>query len=128
MKMLLTLREPIHLQWEWTFTLQSLPIPESIDPDAVDSSSTAALFIQRACQASQGFTSEFEDIPAIVQICQLVDGLPLGIKLDAPWLRSMSCQEIALELEKSLGFLETIMVDVPMRHRSIRAIFNPVWL
>jgi tetratricopeptide (TPR) repeat protein len=56
-----------------------------------------------------------------------VGGLPLGIEIASSWLRSLSCKEIAQEIEKGLDFLETSMRDVPERHRSLRAVFDYSW-
>ena len=64
---------------------------------------------------------------AIARIAQLVEGMPLGIELAASWLRSMSPQDIASEIERSRDFLSTTMRNVPERHRSMRAIFDESW-
>ncbi|MFL7871865.1 MAG: AAA family ATPase [Anaerolineales bacterium] len=54
-KMLLTSREQLQLQWEWLFEVQGLPIPEDIGA-GLESNSAVMLFIQRARQASQNFS------------------------------------------------------------------------
>jgi predicted ATPase len=63
----------------------------------------------------------------IIRICQLVEGMPLAIELAAPWLRVMSCEEIANELEKGLDILTTSMRNLPERHRSVRLVFDQSW-
>jgi hypothetical protein len=65
------------------------------------------LFLQRAHQADASFSPSTEEIADIVRICQLVEGMPLGLELAAPWIRSLSCQDIALEIERSMDFLTT---------------------
>ena len=125
-KMLITSREQLRLQWEWLFEVQGLPIPEG-DDAGFETNSAVSLFLQRARQASQTFSLEAEDTEALVRICKLVGGLPLAIELAASWVRTLSCHEIAGELEKSLDILETKMLDVPQRHRSIKAVFDHSW-
>jgi predicted ATPase/transcriptional regulator with XRE-family HTH domain len=125
-KMLLTSREQLRLQWEWLFEVQGLPIPEETDAD-LENNSAIMLFIQRARQASQSFSMETEDAAALIRICKLVGGLPLAIELAASWVRILSCTAIALELEKSLDFLESRKLDVPQRHRSIKTVFDHSW-
>lgn len=125
-KMLITSREQLRLQWEWLFEVQGLPIPEGMDAN-IEHNSAVSLFLQRARQTSQNFSLETEDTKALVRICKLVGGLPLAIELAASWVRSLSCREIAEELEKSLDLLETKMLDVPQRHRSIKAVFDHSW-
>ena len=64
---------------------------------------------------------------AITRICTLVEGMPLGIQLAAAWVRMLSPQEIAEELERSLSFLESTHRDVPDRHRSLQAVVGHSW-
>jgi len=123
-KMLVTSREQLHLQWEWLFEVQGLPLPDESDENSLETNSAIQLFIQRARQASQTFSLESEDIPSIVRICRFVGGLPLAIELAASWARMLSAREIALELEKNLDFLEARKFDVPQRHRSIKTVFD----
>ncbi len=126
-KMLVTSREQLHLQWEWLFEVQGLPLPDESDENSLETNSAIQLFIQRARQASQTFSLESEDIPSIVRICRFVGGLPLAIELAASWARMLSAREIALELEKNLDFLEARKFDVPQRHRSIKTVFDHSW-
>jgi predicted ATPase/transcriptional regulator with XRE-family HTH domain len=125
--LLITSREPLDIQEEWVFDVQSLPLPLSAGADDVAASSAARLFQQRARQAHAGNTLSADDNPAIVQICQLVGGVPLGIELAAAWTRTLSCQEIADEIQRNLDFLATRARDASERHRSIRAVFDQSW-
>ena len=54
-KMLVTSRESLRMQWEWLFEVQGLPVPGGGDGN-LEENSAAALFIQRARQASQDFS------------------------------------------------------------------------
>lgn len=126
-KLLTTSREQLNLRAEWAFEVQGLPIPLRIDLDAVASNSAMALFVQRARQVNMNFSPVLEDIHAIARICQLVEGLPLGLELAASWVRTMSLNEVAREIERSMDFLTTNTRDVPQRHRSIRAVFDYSW-
>src|SRR5262245_167678 len=125
--LLVTSREPLDIQEEWVFDVQSLPMPVSAGVDDVQASSAARLFQQRARQAQAGYTLSADDNPSVVRICQLVGGAPLGIELAAAWMRTLSCQEIADEIQRNLDFLATRARDVPERHRSIRAVFEQSW-
>jgi predicted ATPase/transcriptional regulator with XRE-family HTH domain len=126
-KMIVTSREQLRLQWEWLFEVQGLPIPEETDSQVFENNSAIKLFIQRARQASQSFSLDTEDTIALILICKLVGGLPLAIELAASWVRILSCREIVQELEKGLDFLETRKLDVPLRHRSIKTVFDHSW-
>lgn len=126
LRMLVTSREPLRLQWEWLFEVQGLPVPEDVDAD-LGHNSAIRLFSERARQASHHFSLESEDTEALVRICKLVDGLPLALELAAAWVRTLSCREIADELERSLDVLETRYVDMPVRHRSMKTVFEHSW-
>lgn len=126
-KIIVTSREPLKLQAEWVFEVQGLPVPKSDQPDELENSSAVALFIQRANQASVGFKPTKKDLLASARICQLVEGLPLGIELAAAWVRTLTCEEIAKEIQNSLDFLETSARGFPERHRSIRATIEHSW-
>jgi tetratricopeptide (TPR) repeat protein len=53
--------------------------------------------------------------------------LPLALELAAVWLRTLSCREIAQEIEHNLDFLSSSARDIPPRHHSIRAVFDSSW-
>jgi predicted ATPase/transcriptional regulator with XRE-family HTH domain len=126
-KIIITSRQPLKLQAEWVFEVQGLPLPQGDQPDELETSSAVALFIQRANQASVGFKPTKKDLLAIARICELVAGLPLGIELAAAWVRTLTCEEIANEIQNSLDFLETSARGFPERHRSIRATIEHSW-
>ena len=67
------------------------------------------------------------EMPHLIHICQLVEGLPLGIELAAAWVRVLTSAEIASEIKNSLDFLAANLHDLPPRHRSLRAVFDHSW-
>jgi len=127
LKLLTTSREQLNLRTEWAFEVQGLPIPSNVDLDNLESNSAMALFLQRAKQVNMNFAPTPEDLHAIARICQLVEGLPLGLELAATWVNTLSCREIATEIERGLDFLATSKRDIPERHRSIHTVFEYSW-
>lgn len=126
-KLLVTSRESLELQGEWNFEVQGLPIPESGDPEESTQNTSVELFLQRARRTHVEFNPTAEEHPAIIRICQLVNGMPLGIELAAAWVRTLSCNEIAKEIERGMDFLSVSTRDLPARHRSMRAVFDHSW-
>ncbi|NOH02749.1 MAG: tetratricopeptide repeat protein [Chloroflexi bacterium] len=126
-KLVATSREQLNLRAEWVFEVHGLPVPSSNKSNNLESNSAIALFLQRATQVKMSFSLSQEELPSARRICQLVEGLPLGIELAASWVRVMSVDEIADEIERSLDFLTTTTRDTPARHRSIRAVFDHSW-
>ena len=126
-QILSTSRESLNLRSEWQFEVKGLPLPRSEEDAEFDKNSAVTLFLQRANQANPGFTLKDEDRAAILRICKMVEGIPLAIELSAVWTRTLSCHDIASEIEKSLDFLSMNMRDIPERHRSLRAVFDHSW-
>ena len=126
-KILVTSRESLNIPEEWVLLLPGLPFPGEADSaDETASFAAVELFAQRARQARISFDLDTE-LAAVWRICQLVEGMPLGLELAAAWTRQLSCSAIALEIEKEVDFLTTRMRHVPERHRSIRAVFAYSW-
>jgi predicted ATPase/DNA-binding SARP family transcriptional activator len=127
-KLLVTSRERLNLRWEKCFEIAGLDYPDETTPGAeLQAYSAVQLFQQTARQMRQDFTLSEQDRPAVARICQLVQGLPLGIELAASWTDVYTCQKIAGEIEQGIDFLATSMRDVPQRHRSIQATFEHSW-
>jgi len=82
-KLLTTSHESLGLHSEWVYAVQELPIPDSSHAEESAQHTSVELFLQRARRAHVAFTATPEDYPAIVRICRLVDGNPLGIELAA---------------------------------------------
>jgi transcriptional regulator with XRE-family HTH domain len=76
-KLLVTSREALGLEGEWVFEVQGLPVPESRHAEGSAQNTSVELFLQRARRAHVGFNATPADYPAILRICQLVDGNPL---------------------------------------------------
>ena len=126
-KLLCTSRETLGLKDEWVFEVQGLSVPQSNYVEGTEQNTSVELFLQRARRAYVGFSATSEDFPAIVRICQLVDGNALGIELAAAWVRALTCDEIAREIERGLDILSLSARDIPARHRSMRAVFDHSW-
>jgi predicted ATPase len=68
-----------------------------------------------------------DNLTHVSRICRLVQGMPLGILLAAAWVGVLTPAEIAVEISRSLDFLEIDLRDVPERQRSMRAAFDHSW-
>ena len=123
-ELLTTSRERLNLQSEWVLDVHGLGLAENGNggPAAL------RLFVERARQVEPGFSLDDDDQrDQVGRICELVEGLPLGVELAASWVSMLSCAEIADEIEQNIDFLTTSKRDVPERHRSLRAAFDQSW-
>jgi predicted ATPase/transcriptional regulator with XRE-family HTH domain len=130
---LVTSRETLNCEGEWVFEVPGLPVPpvqpasESDEGACLEAYGAVELFLQRGRRAHVGFAPAADDYPAIVRICQRLEGMPLGIELAAAWTRTLSCGEILQQMESGLDFLAVSARDLPARHRSMRAVFDHSW-
>ena len=127
-RMLVTSRERLNLQEEWVLELGGMKYPAVLGEKNLLSYSAIDLFLQSARRARVGFAPSESDMQCIVRICQLVEGMPLGIELAAAWVRALSCEQVSAEIEHNVDFLATRMRDLPERHRSLRAVFDSSWM
>jgi predicted ATPase/DNA-binding SARP family transcriptional activator len=126
-KLLVTSRERLQLQEEWVIDLAGLAVPASAQAPGAAEHSAVQLFAQRARQVRAGFALTPEELPDVVAICRLVEGMPLAIELAAAWVRVLTPAEIARDLEQSMALLTTTLRDVPERHRSVEGVFAQAW-
>ena len=141
--LLVTSREKLKLREEWVRAVRGLAYPARGDgcwreeagwqddpwptQEEAWGYSAIQLFHQQARRGSRSFPLSPEAAADVTRICQLVDGLPLGIELAAAWTDVRSPREIARELERDLDVLATTLRNVPDRQRSIRATFEHSW-
>jgi predicted ATPase len=128
--LLVTSRERLNLQSEWIFTVNGMRYPlneAAVTLEEIESYTAVQLFLNGTRKFNPGYTLTLEDKGAIVQICQMLGGLPLGVELASTWTRVLSCPEIAQEIGNSLDFLSSTLRDTPQRHHSLNAVFEHSW-
>lgn len=118
---------PLRLRREEIVTLGGLRLPDSAGGVAAIQADAVLLFVERARRLRHDFVLGPKNQSAIVQICHLLDGVPLAVEMAAVWTPLLSCAEIAQELTRSLDVLASDERDLPSRHRSLRAVFASSW-
>ena len=123
---LITTRERLNLPGEWIFDLGGLDVPPTSMTGRLEAYSSVTLFCGCARQVNRAFELNDSNRVAIGEICRLVGGNPLAIRLAAGWTYSLPCHEIASEIRRSLDFL-SIAGRAGERHSSVRAVFEQSW-
>lgn len=126
-KLVVTSQERLNLQGEWLFEVEGLPFPVGDAGPEPLAYGAVQLFLESARRVDAGFSLTPETLPAVLHICRLVGGVPLGVELAAAWVRTISPPEIAREIETNVNFLSTNQRDMPERHRSLAAVFDYAW-
>lgn len=137
-RLIVTSRERLRLQAEEVLDLRGLPFARvdsllaavddqgSDDPLPPSDYSAVELFVDRALRVQPAFRLEGQEA-AVMQLCRLVDGLPLALELAASWARVLAVAEIVAEIECGLDSLTSTLHDVPERHRSLQAVVDSSW-
>ncbi|UCH25757.1 MAG: tetratricopeptide repeat protein [Trueperaceae bacterium] len=122
-----TSREALNLHGEWLYHVKGLGYPEAGEVASTDWPVHGAVQLFKQTAERLGAVLSLEDVPAIVRICRLVEGVPLAIELAASWMRVLGAADIAGELERNIDFLSSTGRDLPERHQSMRAVFEASW-
>src|SRR5690606_38420048 len=126
---LATSRDRLNLTGEQLFELEGLPYPEPEEAPGPDTAylNSVRLFAKRAKRVDLSFALDEENLPAVMAICRSVEGAPLAIELAAALVGVLTPREIAEELSKDQDVPSAPPLDVPARHRSLRATFEHTW-
>lgn len=129
LKVLVTSREPLHLRGEQEIDVSPLSVPESgrLPPlEELRRVPSVTLFLRRACAVRSGFELSGGNANGIVEICRMLDGLPLAIELAAARVKALSPFAIAERLraqepgETTLDLTSSGPRDLPARQHSMR--------
>jgi predicted ATPase len=126
LKLIVTTRERLNLPGEWVLNVVGLPFPGKQVSKEVSDYAAVQLFLHGAERSSRFIPTE-GDWSAITRICQLVEGMPLGVEMAAAWVKMLSCAEIAAEIEHDLDFLTVSWHGMPERQQTLRAVFEYSW-
>jgi predicted ATPase len=103
---LVTSREPLHVDGEWEVAVDPMREVEAVE-----------LFVQRALAVSSDFAANGE----VADICRRLDCLPLAIELAAARVKALSPAILLERLEQRLPLLAGGSRSAPERQRTLRA-------
>jgi predicted ATPase/DNA-binding XRE family transcriptional regulator len=121
--LLVTSTERLRIGAESIVELRGLSTTDSEDAPG----EAALLYVERTRQLVPDFALTATNRAAVARICALLEGMPLGLELAASWARTLTAAEIADEIARSLDFLTLVDRSMPVRHRSLRTIFEHTW-
>lgn len=125
LRILATSREPLRIGGEivWLIPALSLPDPRQPPPDraALAQYEAPQLFVDRARAARASFALRDDEIPALVELCARLDGMPLAIELAAAQVRTLSLAQIAARLDDRFQLLRGGSRTALTRQQTLRA-------
>lgn len=123
LRILATSREPLGTVGERVYHLLPLALPSAAEADARNAESVQ-LFLERSRANALDFELDESTMPAVVEICRRLDGLPLALELAAARVRVLSVQEIALRLGDRFRFLGAGTRAAVPHHQTLRALVD----
>ena len=127
--MLVTSRLPLHIYGENEYPLPPLSIPpRNADKtqDALMQFESVQLFTARVRQHQPKFIITKDNADAVIEICTILDGIPLALELAAATLRQMTLDEM-VSLLRSQGWVRQIATparDLPHRQRTLENVID----
>ena len=131
-RLLVTSRRRLNIQAEYPWFITGLPLPcletaAMLTPAELLQFAGIALFVERARRAQPDFAINGANQATIIQICQAMQGLPLGIELAAALGKEYTCPELVAALYQDYTILATALPDFADRHRSIKRVIDHSW-
>ncbi len=123
LSILVTSRAALHLSGEHEFAVSPLALPDLTQlPALADLAhvATVSLFVERAQAVKADFQLTEANARAIAEICVLLDGLPLAIKLAAARIKLLLPQALLKRLSHRLEVLTGGVQDLPVRQQTLR--------
>jgi predicted ATPase len=124
--MLASSREALGIEGEISFRIPPLAFPkadESLEKSLENLAHYEAirLFVERARAVLPDYQITAENSPAIAQVCQRLDGIPLAIELATARLKLLSAEEIARRLDDRFRLLTGGSRAALPRYQTLRA-------
>ncbi len=130
LRILVTSREALGFVQERLFDVRGLSSPTgdvAVEDAWEETFDAVRLFVNLARQQVPSFRVAPGDRAALMRLCRVLEGNPLGLELAAAWVRMLQPAEIAEGLEHDIDVLATQHQVLPERHRSLRAVFDQSW-
>lgn len=132
-RLLVTSRQRLETSLGAVIQLTGLDFPESDALPQPESYPAVQLFLHNAHLAHyQGYPqpldwSDRQQASAVMRICRLVRGIPLGLELAAAWCDAISLPEIAESIERGQEFLLAESGGQEGAQHSLKVIFETFW-
>lgn len=131
-KIMATSRARLNLSGEYEYVVPPLDLPDEKERLADADIRLAALspainlFVQRVSAIQPGFELTRENIQLVVEICALLDGIPLAIELAAARCKVLGPHELFERMRRSsiLNLLTQGAKNYPARQQNIRRAFD----
>jgi predicted ATPase/class 3 adenylate cyclase len=126
-KILASSREALRVAGEAIYPVPALAVPDagtSATLPAITQYEAVLLFVDRAAAAKPAFQLTEQNVAAVAEICQRLDGIPLALELAAARVRSLSVETIAARLTDRFRLLAGGSRTAMPRQQTLRALID----
>jgi predicted ATPase/DNA-binding XRE family transcriptional regulator len=105
LRVLATSRAPLRLRGEREYAVGPLALQEDssiISPEDVERSPALRLFVERVQDVQPYFRLTRSNGSVLTSICRQLDALPLALELAAPWLKSLTPEDLLRRLDEDV--------------------------
>jgi predicted ATPase/DNA-binding XRE family transcriptional regulator len=126
LKLLVTSRAPLRVRGEREFAVGPLDLDTdersgAPQPADLDSSPAVRLFIERVRDVQPDFRLSPENAATVRAICQKLDALPLALELAAPWMKTLTVDDLLRRLDRNVLLSPVGGRDLPERQQTMSA-------
>jgi predicted ATPase len=122
LRVLATSREPLGIAGEVLRPVPSLSVPDPGTPAAeLVTDGSVSLLLERAHAIDPEFALTDDNAERVIELCRLLDGIPLAIELAAVKLRALTVEQVVRRFGHRLTALAAPGGVSGSRHRSLRA-------
>ena len=118
---LMTSQETLKATDEHVYRLGGLATPDAADAGGASRSGAVELFAARAQAVDPRFALTTTNLPAVIEICRRLDGIPLAIELAAARLPLLGVEGLRARLHERFNLLTGGARVVLRRHQTLRA-------
>lgn len=127
LKIIATSREALNSSGEHLYRIPALELPDNsinYTPDELMQNESVRLFSERALSVNSEFKINTSNIPAIIKLCNRLDGIPLAIELAAAYTKVLSAEKINERLDDRFNLLTGGKRTALPRHQTLKAMID----
>ena len=122
LRVMATSRAPLRLRGERLYAVEPLGLQadcETMSPADVARVPAVRLFVERVRDTVRDFRLTSGNAPTVTAICRRLDALPLALELAAPWLKTLTPENVLQRLEGDAGLPGVGARDLPERQQTM---------
>jgi predicted ATPase/DNA-binding CsgD family transcriptional regulator len=125
LRVIATSREPLAVAGELLRPVLPLGVPEPGTPaEQLIADGSVSLLVERARAVDPDFQVSDDNADAVVELCGLLEGVPLAIELAAVKLRALSVEQVVQRFGQRLTSLTAPASVSATRHQSLRSMVD----